>query len=131
MTRGEFDLLHPGLTRYHHIGLIVPILCALFPYFTAPYVEHVIGPRHHVIMALVLGLLTGIFAYIVLKYVPILQDGEYTGSKAALLGLLSAELVIFSTPHGQDFIDDRIISAPLLIFYLFMYLLGTAEVYTK
>jgi len=126
---GDYSLMHSGWSRYHHVGLIVPIISAILPFIIAPYVEHIIGKRHHIVMALLLGTIVAGVAYILLKYVPLLQDTNYTGSKAVLLGLLSAELMIFTTPHGKDW-DDRMISAPLLIFFIFMYLLGVGEVET-
>ena len=126
---GDYALMHSGWSKYHHVGLIVPVISAVLPFIIAPYVERVIGKRHHIVMALLLGSIVAGVAYILLKYVPVLQDTNYTGSKAVLLGLLSAELMIFTTPHGKD-LDERMISAPLLIFFIFMYLLGVGEVET-
>ena len=127
---GEYTLMHSGWSRYHHIGLIVPVVSAILPFLVAPYVEHMIGKQHHVVMALLLGSIVAGVAYLLLRYVPFLQDMHFTGSKAVLLGLLSAELIIFTTPHGKSW-DDRMISAPLLVFYLFMFLLGASEVETS
>ena len=127
---GDYALMHSGWSKYHHVALITPIVSAVLPFVIAPYVERVIGKQHHIVMALLLGTIVAIVAYTLLAYVPFLQDDNYTGSKAVLLGLLSAEPMIFSTPHGEDW-DDRMISAPLLVFYLFMYLLGSAEVETR
>jgi len=129
MAGGDYALMHSGWSKYHHIGLVVPIISAILPFLIAPYVEHIIGKQHHIVMALLLGLIVACVAYLLLRYVPLLQDTNYTASKAVLLGLLSAELIIFATPHGEAW-DDRMISAPLLVFFLFMYLLGCGEVET-
>jgi hypothetical protein len=130
MAGGTYDLMHSGVSKYHHVGLIVPIIGAVTPFLVAPTVQKVIGKQHNVIMALVLGCIVTGLTYILLRYVPILKDDNYTLSKAVLLGLLSAELVIFAAPTKGDW-DDRMISPPLLIFYLFMFLLGASEVETE
>jgi len=122
---GSFDLLKPGVSRYHHVGLIVPILCGTVPFLVAPYFRS-LEKHHHILTALVLGFLTGCFAYVLMRYVPLLKDPQYTLNKAALLGLLTAEIMIFTFPRGDW--DDRIVSPPMLIFYLFMFLFGISEI---
>ena len=123
---GNFELLQPGISRYHHIGLVVPLLSAVFPFVIAPYFSKLEG-QHHVFTALMLGAFTAVFAYVLLTFVPYLSEDQYTLNKAILLGLLAAEILIFTYPRG-DFWDDRVISPPMLIFYLFMYLIGISEI---
>ena len=122
---GSFDLLQPGVSRFHHIGLVVPILSAIFPFMIAPYFRS-LEKHHHIVAALVLGVVTACFAYLLMRYVPFLRDDQYTLNKAVLLGLLAAEILIFTIPRGDW--DDRMISPTMLVFMLFMYLLGIAEI---
>ena len=120
-----FSLLEPGVSRYHHVGLIVPVLSAIFPFLIAPYFNH-FEKHHHVLAALALGIVTTMFAYVLLKFVPGLRDPNQTLNKAVLLGLLVSEIMIFTFPRGDW--DDRILSAPMLVFFLFMFLFGISEI---
>ena len=122
---GEYELMGPGVTKYHSYGLIVPIICATLPFFIAPYFE-VFERKHHVFAAIAIGATTMGVAYILMRYVPGLKDDQYTLNKAFLLGLLVSEIMAFSYPRGE--VKDRMIPAPLLIFFLFMYLYGVSEV---
>lgn len=124
MTR-SFDLLHPGVSRFHTVGLVVPLLAAIFPFMIAPWVRSV-EKQHHIFAALLLGAATACFAYVLLRYVPILKDEQYTLNKAVLLGLLASEVLIFTIPRGDW--DDRFISPTMLVFFMFMYLFGIAEI---
>jgi len=123
---GSYDLLKPGFSKYHHIGLVVPILAATVPFLVAPWF-HSFERQHHVLAALALGLFSGILAFVLFKWVPLLKDDHYTLNKAVLLGLLTAEIMIFTFPFQGDW-DDRFISPTLLLFFLFMYTLGISEV---
>lgn len=107
------SFFHPGLTKYHLQGLIVPILIAVSPYFLQYYV-----PRAwpHVTRALVLGVLAAVLAYILMK-LPVLREETYVLQKAVLLGLLTAEVCIFAIP-------DAIPAAAVISFFCFMYLFG-------
>jgi membrane associated rhomboid family serine protease len=120
-----FGLLEPGVSRYHHIGLVVPVLSAIFPFLIAPYFK-TFERHHHVLAALALGAVTAMFAYVLLKFVPGLRDPNQTLNKAVLLGLLVSEIMIFTFPRGDW--DDRILSAPMLVFFLFMFLFGISEI---
>lgn len=120
-----FSLLEPGVSRYHHIGLIVPIAAATFPFIIAPWFKR-FERHHHIVTALLLGIVTAAFAYFLMRLVPGLKDPQYTLNKAVLLGLLVSEIMVFTFPKGEW--DDRIPSAPLLSFYLFMYLFGISEI---
>jgi putative effector of murein hydrolase len=122
---GGYQLLEPGVTRYHTVGLIVPLLSAIFPFMISPLFKR-FERQHHVITALLLGLCTTIFAYILYRYVPFLRETTYTLNKAVLLGLLVSEIMVFSYPKGDW--DDRMISAPMLSFYIFMFYFGLSEV---
>jgi len=124
MTVG-FSLLEPGVTRYHHIGLIVPISAAIFPFLIAPYFRR-FERHHHIITALLLGAATALFAYTLMKFVPGLIESQYTLNKAVLLGLLVSEIMVFTYPRGDW--DERVLSAPVLVFFLFMYLFGISEI---
>jgi len=118
-------LLEPGVTRYHHIGLIVPISAAIFPFLIAPYFRR-FERHHHIITALLLGAATALFAYTLMKFVPGLIESQYTLNKAVLLGLLVSEIMVFTYPRGDW--DERVLSAPVLVFFLFMYLFGISEI---
>jgi membrane associated rhomboid family serine protease len=122
---GGFSLLEPGVSRYHHIGLIVPISAAIFPFLIAPYFRR-FEQHHHIITALLLGAATALFAYTLMKFVPGLIESQYTLNKAVLLGLLASEILVFTYPRGDW--DERVLSAPVLVFFLFMYLFGISEI---
>jgi len=122
---GGFSLLEPGVSRYHHIGLIVPISAAIFPFLIAPYFRR-FERHHHIITALLLGAATALFAYTLMKFVPGLIESQYTLNKAVLLGLLVSEIMVFTYPRGDW--DERVLSAPVLVFFLFMYLFGISEI---
>lgn len=96
---GGFSLLEPGVSRYHHIGLIVPISAAIFPFLIAPYFRR-FEQHHHIITALLLGAATALFAYTLMKFVPGLIESQYTLNKAVLLGLLASEILVFTYPRG-------------------------------
>jgi len=129
MGEGNYDLLHPGLTKYHHTGLIVPILTPLLAFFLAQYPPFTwLETRHHILAALALGVAVTVVAYIFLKYVPLTKDEPYALNKATLLGLLCSEILIFTYPSDEKF-TDRIVSAPVLAFFVFMYLFAVSEIY--
>lgn len=122
---GGYSLLEPGVTRYHTVGLIVPIIAAVFPFIIAPWFKR-FERNHHVVTALLLGVLTAAFSYFLMRMVPGLKDQYFTLNKAVLLGLLVSEVMVFTFPKGDW--DDRVPSAPLLVFFLFMYLFGISEI---
>lgn len=122
---GEYNLFAPGVTKYHTHGLIVPIIAAILPFIISPYFKR-FEERHHVIAAIAIGATIMGVSYVLLRYVPGLKDDQYPLNKAFLLGLLVSEIMAFTYPRGD--IEDRMISAPLLVFFLFMYLLGVSEI---
>lgn len=122
---GEYGLFGPGVTKYHSYGLIVPVIAAILPFVIAPYFK-AFERRHHILAAIAIGATIMGVSYVLLKYVPGLRDDQYPLNKAFLLGLLVSEILAFTYPRGE--VKDRMISAPLLVFFLFMYLLGVSEI---
>jgi hypothetical protein len=131
MGEGNYDLLHPGWSLYHHRGLIVPILAPIFAFYIAKFPPFTWLERgHHVMAALALGVAVTAVSYVFLKYVPVTKDPSYALNKAVLLGLLCSEILIFTYPSDEDF-SDRIVSAPVLAFFVFMYLFAVSEIYKE
>jgi len=125
----NFNLLHPGVSVYHHRGLIVPIMACIIPFFVAKYPPFtVLEKNHHIWAALALGAFVTTVTYLCFRYVPLLRDDQYTINKSVLLGLLVSEILVFTYPRADKF-ADRIVSAPVLAFFLFMYLFGVSEIY--
>lgn len=114
-----YKLLHPGMTRYHHVGLIVPLVVAVLPYYLRDTFART--SLSQVSKAMLLGAITTALAYVAFTFIPFLQEESYTLNKAVLLGLLTAEVCIFSLP-------DKIPSIVLIVFFVFMYYFGIAEV---
>jgi hypothetical protein len=129
MGEANYDLLHPGLTVYHHVGLVIPILAIVLPFYLATWSPFVwIEERHHLFAALALGATITLVSWVAMKYVPFLQDDQYRLNKAVLLGLLVSEILVFTYPNAKSF-KDRVPSAPIISFFLFMYLFGVSEIY--
>jgi CDP-diglyceride synthetase len=122
---GEYGLFAPGITKYHGHGLIVPIFAVVFAFIISPYFK-AFEDRHHVLAAIAIGATVMGVCYLLLRYVPGLRDDQFPLNKAFLLGLLVSEIMAFTYPEGN--VRDRMISAPLLVFFLFMYLVGVSEV---
>lgn len=129
MVESHYDLLHPGLTVYHHVGLIVPIVAVVLPFYLATWMPFTwIEEKHHLFAALALGaVITGV-TWFMMKFVPFLKDDQYRLNKAVLLGLLASEILVFTYPNAKSF-KDRVPSAPIISFFLFMYLFGVSEIY--
>jgi hypothetical protein len=117
MAGDGYTLFHPGLTKYHHVGLVVPFLAAISPMFLASIFKNFNG--HHVYKALLFGIIVAGISYFLMKTV--FREDKYTLNKAVLLGLLVSELTIFSA-------SEKIPSIVLILFFLFMYFVGMAEV---
>lgn len=117
MAGDGYKLFHPGWTRYHHVGLIVPFLAALSPMFLASTFKNV--DIHHVYKSLFFGILVAFISYVLMTTV--FREDKYAINKAVLLGLLVSELTIFSA-------SEQIPSIVLILFFLFMYFVGVAEV---
>jgi len=71
--------------------------------------------------AMLFGFIVACISYVCFRYIPFLKEDDYTLNKAVLLGLLVAELGVFS-------VSDKIPSIVLILFFLFMYFFGMAEV---
>lgn len=117
MAGDGYKLMHPGLTKYHHIGLIVPFLAAISPMFLASIFKNFDG--HHVVKALLFGVIVAGLSYFLMTTA--FREDKYALNKAILLGLLVSELTIFS-------VSEKIPSIVLILFFLFMYFVGMAEV---
>lgn len=129
MAGGNYDLLHPGLTVYHGVGLIVPIAAVVIPFYLATWTPFTwIEERHHLFAALALGATMTALSWVAMKYIPFLKDDQFRLNKAVLLGLLVSEILVFTYPNAKSF-KDRVPSAPIISFFLFMYLFGVSEIY--
>jgi hypothetical protein len=117
---GCFDLLQPGLSPYHHVGLLVPLLAALSPMLLG----RILKDRHQVARSLVNGILVTVVAYGLLRFVPYIREDSLILNKAVLLGLLIAEVTIFNG-------STELPSVLVIVFVVFMYLFGLAEVHQR
>lgn len=121
MVGSGFKLMHGGLRRFHHVGLIVPLLAVLSPMV----IEHHAGLNaklpHQAAVALAYGAIVAAVSYFLMTYVPFLKEERYALNKAVLLGLLVAEVTVFSASPALP-------SVVLIAFFMFMYLFGIAEV---
>lgn len=103
----KYELLHPGMTRYHHISLLLPVLTAFSPMLFA---RLDFGPlaTHH--KALVCGVITTIAAYLWMLLVQ--EPNPYP--KSLLLGLLVAEFMLFgASPRTPSIVN--------LMLFVFIY----------
>jgi hypothetical protein len=129
MGEANYDLLHPGLTVYHGPGLVVPILAVVIPFYLATWAPFTwLEDRHHLFAALALGAVITGLSWLAMAFVPFLKDDQYRLNKAVLLGLLVSEILVFTYPNAKSF-KDRVPSAPIISFFLFMYLFGVSEIY--
>lgn len=110
---GGSNFFHPGLTKYHGMHIIVPLLAAMSPVL---YERFLPMKGHHVVKALTYGTITALLTYGLMK-TPIFRENRFVLNKAVLLGLLTAELIIFALP-------DKIPSVTIISFFLFMYFFG-------
>jgi len=114
---GAYQILHPGFGRYHHIGLIVPLLAALSPMLLSRLAFEGLPQS---INALIAGTLIFALTYILMTVVPGLNNEVQPLGKAILLGLLVAEFMVFSASLKMPSIVN-------ITFYLFMYFYGLAD----
>jgi hypothetical protein len=115
---GSFKLLHPGVTKYHHIGLVVPLLAAISSMYLSRYLRD-LDTSHHIIRCLLFGVIVAGISYVLMSY-GMFKEEKYTLNKAVLLGLLVSELTVFSA-------SDKMPSIVMILFFLFMYFFGVAE----
>ena len=107
-----YHLLHPGITEYHHIGLIIPLLASISPMFLSRLFSDSNLPQ--VVKALAFGGIVSSVSYIIFQYAPVLYQETYAINKAILLGLLVSEMTIFSA-------SDKVPSIVLISLFLFLY----------
>lgn len=112
--------MHAGVTKYHHIGLLVPVIVAILPYYLGQFITN--ETFSAVPRSLVMGATVTAISYAALSFIPGVKDDTYVLNKAVLLGLLTSEVCIFSVP-------DQMPSIVLIVFFVFMYLFGIAEVH--
>jgi hypothetical protein len=124
-----YELFKPGLSKFHHHGLIVPLLCVLSPVYLGPVLKH-IGPSNVPLRALMYGFCTFLISYTLYSFGP-LRDNYKRLGKSILLGLLTAELLIFSIPERSEKFVDRFPSPVITVFMLFMALVAFSEIETR
>lgn len=107
-------LLNSGLTPYHGIKLVVPLLAALSPMLYGRVIPDSVFHGHHVIKSLAYGILTAGITYVLFG---IIEEKKYRLQKAVLLGLLVSELTIFH-------VSSEVPSVVVISFFMFMYLFG-------
>lgn len=95
-------------TRYHWIGLLVPLLAILS---TSLWTYFDLSPP---IVSVVAGIVTAVVAYIFFTYVPLLTE-PYPAGKAIVLGALVTEMLVF---HGSRHVP----AASSIALFLFLYL---------
>jgi hypothetical protein len=117
---GGFEILEHGIGRYHHVGLIVPLLASLSPAILGKMAIAAFPPG---VNALIAGILVFAAAYAMFKFVPYLKEEVMPLSKAILLGLIVAELMVFHGPRQES----KIPSIPIITFFLFMYFFGLGD----
>lgn len=114
-----FKLLHPGVTKYHHVGLVVPLLAAISSMYLSRYFKD-LDTSHHIIRCLLFGMTVTAISYVLMSF-GVFKEEKYTLNKAVLLGLLVSELTVFSA-------SEKMPSIVMILFFLFMYFFGMAEV---
>jgi hypothetical protein len=117
---GGFEILESGVGRYHHIGLIVPLLASISPLFLG---KIAIASLPEGVNALIAGVVVFIVTYAMFKFVPFLKEDVMPLSKAILLGLIVAELMVFRSPMSPTSTPSIVV----ITFFLFMYFFGMAD----
>lgn len=115
-----YSLMHPGMTRFHHLGLVVPFLAAISPMVFGRLFKDV-DMGHYVVKALLFGIIAAFVSYLLMN-TALFREDKAALNKAVLLGLLVSELTIFSAP-------EKIPSIVLILFFMFMYFVGIAEIH--
>jgi hypothetical protein len=117
---GGFEILENGIGRYHHVGLVVPLLASISPLFLG---RIAIPSWPEGVNALIGGVVVFAATYTIFKVVPLLKEDSMPLSKAILLGLIVAELMVFRPPTGPS----KTPSIVVITFFLFMYFFGMAD----
>ena len=108
---------HPGLSKYHHIGLLVPLTFAISPMLFARWVFNPRWPQ--AVNAITAGVIAACLAYLLMAYIPGLKE-EHPLPRAVMLGLLTAEFTVFTR-------SNKVPSIVNILFYLFMYFIAFTE----
>lgn len=109
-------LLLPGLSRYHYIGMLLPLLAALSPMLLARIpLPGVPQP----VTALINGLIVGALAYVILAFVPFFKE-HYPFAKAVMLGLIVAEFTVFTK-------NAKVPAVANIALFIFLYLYGLSK----
>jgi hypothetical protein len=117
---GGYEILENGVGRYHHVGLIVPLLAAISPVILSRMAIESLPPGVNAVLA---GIMVFLATYAMFKFVPFLKEDVMPLSKSILLGLIVAELMVFHGPKHPA----RIPSIPIITFFLFMYFFGLGD----
>ena len=109
-----------GLTRYHYIGLIVPLFAALSQilWMRMKAIHYIPRP----VSALIAGIVVGTLSYLVFRFVPILKETSSPLGKAVVLGLLTAEVFVF---HAVSHLPPA--SSIFLFLFLYTFSAETAD----
>lgn len=101
-----------GFSKYHWYGLVIPLLAAVSPMWLSliPRPKFISQP----IFAVLAGALVAAVTYVLLRFVPYLNETTHTLGKAILLGALATEVLIF---HGSTSTP----SMTNITLYLFFY----------
>ena len=107
--------VHPGLSWFHHAGLLIPLAAVISLMWTSRLARpH--WPQS--VNALLSGILVGLVSFVLLKY-SFLKEAHPLG-KAVMLGLLHAEFQVFSRPRQVPSIVN-------ICFFLFLYFYAFAK----
>jgi len=109
-----------GLTRYHYVGLIVPLLAALSQILWMRMTAIHYVPRP--VSALIAGVIVGTVSYLIFKCVPFLKETSSPLGKAVVLGLLTAEVFVF---HAVSHLPPA--SSIFLFLFLYTFSAETAD----
>jgi hypothetical protein len=98
-----------GITRYHTVALIVPLM-AVLSHAILGFLPLPPGP----IKSLVVGGVVTLLSFFVFEYAPIVGE-NYALGKALVLGLITAKTFMFHEPQGVP-------SASSIALFMFLYL---------
>lgn len=107
-----------GFTRYHHAGLVVPLLVflSLAAWSLLPF--QLAQP----LVALMAGACMAVAAYLVFRFVPGFKEVTAPFGKAVVLGAIVAEILTF---HAYHHVPPA--SSICLAMFLYLYAAETAD----
>ena len=108
-------LLLPGMSRFHYIGLLLPLLAALSPMILARIPT--VGSQP--VSALLNGAIVGVISYIILEFVPFLRE-SHAFAKSVMLGLIVAEFTVFTR-------NKKVPAVANIALFIFLYLYGLSK----